>query len=260
MPLDDENVEQQQPTEQPAHPAPVEPQQPQYDIETAYSVIAEHEGWDPRLTRYQMDELKRRTEELHKREREFEAERQRQWQPPEETGDPYMQRIGRLERLLLEDRERNRKREEEQERAARVGNELHSAYTQMARQTGLTREQMEQRSTEFYDVLADLYPDPEMVQRIGADRAVRAAFRVFSASNGHRPPQPNVQGRGPTATRVIPGSPQPFVNGNPLPPEDSLSAEQLPGETDEQYEARLRRIIEGVGLKRLPDGTRVSSR
>lgn len=263
MPLDDPNApnDPQEPESPEPQPAP-EPQAPPVDLETAYQVIAQHEGWDPRLTKYEVQEQRRRKEELDRRERELQARESRRYQPEEvDNSDPYMRRISNLERIILEDREEQRRQREDAERTNRVASELNSAYTAFARQSGMTREQMEARSPEFYDVLADLYPDPEMVQRIGADRAVRAAFRLFASQNGHRQTNPLVNGRGPTATRFIPGSPQPFVpHGNPLPPEENLSAEQLPGETDEQYEARLRRIIEGVGLRRLPDGTKVQSR
>lgn len=262
MPLDD--PKDPQPPEAPPEPAPApEPDPaPQYDVNQAYDVIAQAEGWDPRLTRYEIQEHKRRVQEFEREKRDFEQRQRQQYQPPEDNGDPYMRRISGLERIILEDREERRREREQQQLVANLGNELHSAYTGIARQSGLTKEQMEQRAEEFYDTLNDLYPDPSMVRQIGPERAARAAFRLLN-QNGNRQPayRPQVNGRGPTATRTIPGSPQPYLPGGPpLPPEDSMSAEQLEGETDDQYRARLTRIIEGANMKRLPDGFKVASR
>lgn len=253
VPQDDAAV--QQPTYEP-------PYEPQDALENAYQVITREQGWDPRLTRFQMDDLKRKRDELDRERRAFEQERQRQYTPPEDNGDPYIRRISNLERLIIEEREDRRKEREQQQLVANLGNELNSAYTGIARQSGLTKEQIEQRAEEFYDALNDLYPDPNMVRQVGADRAARAAFRLIN-QNGHRQPayRPQVNGRGPTATRTIPGSPQPYMPGGPpLPPEENLSAEQLDGETDDQYRARLMRIIEGANMKRLPDGFKTASR
>lgn len=171
-----------------------------------------------------------------------------------------MRRISNIERVLMEDREEQRRNRERQETERRIEQELSSGYTQLARQSGLTPEQMDQKSRDFYGALADLYPEYDIIQRVGVDRAIRAAFERVSRSNGQRA-MPGVQGRGPTATRTIPGSPQPYAGvGNPMPPEENLSAEQLDGETDDQYRARLERIIQGAGLRRLPDGSKVMSR
>jgi hypothetical protein len=260
VPLDDPNDPQEPQAPPEAQPAPEpEPQAPQYRIETAYNVIAQHEGWDPRLTRYEVQEQKRRKEELDRRERELEARTQRRFEPPEDTSDPYMRRISNIERVLMEDLEDKRRTREKQETERRIENELSSGYTDLARRSGMTPEQMEQRSRDFYGALADLYPEYDIIQRVGVERAIRAAFERVSRSNGNRT-MPGVVGRGPTATRTIPGSPQPYAGvGNPMPPEENLSAEQLDGETDDQYRARLERIISGAGVRRLPDGTKVTT-
>jgi hypothetical protein len=122
---------------------------------------------------------------------------------------------------------------------------------------GLTKQQMEERSEEFYDTLREMYPAPEMLHEIGVERASRNVFRVLGVNGSGYKPKPNVSGRGPTATRTIPGSPQPFTPGGMSPHEESMSAEQLEGETDEQYRARLERIISGA--KRIPEGVRLST-
>jgi hypothetical protein len=258
--LEDPNAPQEQEPEPPPPPQP-EPEPPQIDIESAYQAIAQHQGWDPRLTQYELQEIKRRREELDRERRELEAERSRRYEPPEDNNtDPYMRRMDRLERILVEREERERKERDERELTTRVANDLHASYTSMARQAGMTRQQMEEKAEEIYEVLADMYPVPGMVQSIGADRAVRNAFRVIGASR-QTAQRPNINGRGPTAVRTIPGSPQAYIpGGGVLPPEENLSAEQMEGETDDQYRARLERIINGANVKRLPDGYKVSSR
>jgi hypothetical protein len=261
VPLDDPTDPQaEEAPPEPQAPAP-EPAAPQYDLESAYNVISQHEGWDPRLAKYEFSEQRRRREELDRREKELQARESRRFEPAEDTNDPYMRRISNIERVLMEDLEDKRRTRERQETEKRIENELSSGYMQMARQSGLTQEQMEQKSRDFYGALADLYPEYDIIQRVGVDRAIRAAFERVSRSNGQSRAMPGVQGRGPTATRTIPGSPQPYQSaGNPLPPEENLSAEQLEGETDDQYRARLERIINGANLKRLPDGIRTMSR
>jgi hypothetical protein len=257
--LDDPNDPQapQEPQPQP-EPQPEPEPAPQIDLETAYQTIAQHQGWDPRLTQFELQEINRKREELERERRAFQSERAKRYEPPDDTNtDPYMRRMDRLERILIEREEREHKKNEEEEQKRRVANDLNTAYTAMARQSGMTRQQMEEKAEEFYDVLAEIYPVHEMIQNIGADRAVRNAFRLL---NGNRQgiQRPNVNGRGPTAVRTIPGSPQAFIpGGGVLPPEENLSAEQLEGETDDQYRARLERIIGG---RRLPDGAKTHSR
>jgi hypothetical protein len=193
VPLDDPNDPQEPQAPPEAQPAPEpEPQAPQYDLETAYNVIAQHEGWDPRLTRYEVQEQKRRKEELDRRERELEARTQRRFEPPEDTSDPYMRRISNIERVLMEDLEDKRRTREKQETERRIENELSSGYTDLARRSGMTPEQMEQRSRDFYGALADLYPEYDIIQRVGVERAIRAAFenhpRLPAALRGSREP------------------------------------------------------------------------
>lgn len=265
MPLDDPNDPQgpETPPEPAPPPAPEPPEAPHYDVERAYDVIAQAEGWDPRLTRYEIQEHRRRVQEFERERKQFEQERARQYQAPQDDGaDPYMRRISNLERIMLEDREERRRQSEEANAINQVSQELKSSYIANARMAGMTKEQAEAAEAEFYETITDMYPEVSMIQRIGSERAARNAFRLLRQNGSARPSyNPQVNGRGPTATRTIPGSPQPYMPaGNPLPPEDNLSAEQLEGETDDQYRARLERIISGANLRRLPDGSKVSSR
>lgn len=259
MPLDDasDGAEQQAvpqedgAAQQPTYEPPYEPHDA---LENAYQVITREHGWDPRLTRFQMDDLKRKRDELDRERRAFEQERQRQYAPPEDNGDPYIRRISNLERLMLEEREDRRKEREQQQLVASLGNELHSAYTGLARQSGLTKEQMEQRSEDFYDTLNDLYPDPTMLRQIGVERAARAAFRLLGG-NGPRQPQPYINGRGLTASRVIPGA----VSQSQAPVQDD-GGPQRPGESLEDYVMRRRRWREENNVTPVVrDGQRYSS-
>lgn len=263
MEMDDLNnpqdpVAPQEPTPQP------EPQAQQIDVNTAYDVIAQAEGWDPRLTRYEIQELKRKRDAFDREKSAFETERKRQYEiPNDDTSDPYLREMRETRRMIMEDREEKKRERETEAATTRIANEMNSLYSNLARQNGMTMEQMNSRADEFYGSLIDLYPSPAMILEIGTERAARAAFRQLGQSNGRNPSyNPQINGRGPTATRTISGSPQPFIpgGGNPLPPEDNLSSDQLPGENDQQYEARLRRIIEGANVRRLPDGMKVQSR
>jgi hypothetical protein len=267
--MDPEAPQEPQEEEQPAEPQqPQYPQQPDVDIEAAYDAIARHEGWDPRLARFQVQELKERREALERREREIEALQRKletQRPPTPDFGDPTAQllyenkqEIAEMKRMFSEEREERRKEAEEQRLVDRLARELDSSFITIARQNGMSKEQLDAYSKNFYPTLLEIYPEPEMIQKIGPDVAVRNTFRLMGSQRQQRP---NVNGRGPTATRTIPGSPQPYIpGGGILPPEESLSADQLEGETDEQYRARLERIISAANVKRLPDGYKVSSR
>lgn len=263
MVIDDPNDPQEPEAPQEPTPAPEPVPAPHYNVDQAYDVIAQAEGWDPRLTRYEIQEHKRRVQEFERERKEFERERSQRYEQPQDNGDPYMQRISSLERIILQDREKRIQEEERNSAINQVSMELRSSFIANARMAGMTKEQADAAEAEFYETVTDVYPDVSMIQKIGSERAARNAFRLMRQGNGSRQPSynPQVSGRGPTATRTIPGSPQPYTpSGNPLPPEENLSAEQLQGETDQQYEARLRRIIEGSNIRRLPDGMRVQSR
>lgn len=248
--------EPQQP-EPPAPPAPI-------DLNAAYDAISQAEGWDPRLTRYEIDEVKRKRAELDRERREFEAERSRQYQAPQEdpNADPYMRRMDRIERLFVEDREEKRREREQQALIGRLGTELNQTYTSLARQAGMSKEQLDAQSEEFYATLNELYPTPGMLHEMGVQNAARNAFRLIKQNGGRTQSYyPQVNGRGPTATRTIPGSPQPYIPGSGVPiPQEELTVEHLPGETDQQRLARLERIFAAANVRGLPDGMKVQSR
>jgi hypothetical protein len=255
--MNDPNAPQEDaPQEQPA-PEQEAPQAPQIDINSAYEAIAQAEGWDPRLTRYEIQELKRKREEFDRERREFEAERSKQYEiPKDDTTDPYLKEMRETRRLIMEDREEKRRERDQESLRNRIAQEMNSAYSSLARQNGMTKEQMEARAGEFYENLVDLYPEPEMIKQLGSERAARAAFRNLS-TNGTRPAG-GVNRVNPRERVYIP-SPQSGPGPGPSPAFDAAS--QRENETNEQYLERLTRLVREhqVGLSALPEGRKFSS-
>lgn len=272
MELPDPNAPQDPTPPAPEPPAPEPAPAPSLDIDAAYDLIAQAEGFDPRVARFEFSELRRKKEQLERERRDWEEERRRYRPEPAPQLPEFMdpgQRM--LFQLLHEDREERRREREEREnerRQAAYANEavdrLSYSYETEMRNAGFTPQQIqESRERFFLGAMQQLYPEGRLPAGMDIERAVRNAVQFYKATgrNGNgSAPQPQVYGRGPTATRTIPGSPQPFTpTGNPLPPSDDLSPAPLQGESLEQYEARLRRIIESAGVRGLPDGARVSS-
>lgn len=234
-------------------PAPEPPPAPQIDLEQAYDVIARTEGWDPRLTRYEIQEHKRRVQEFERERKEFERQRSMRYEPPEDNGDPYMREIRETRREVREFIEGQRAEKEKNERRDRALAEVDAVYISEARQAGMTKEQMAQRAEDFYAAMNDLYPDHTVLEAIGVERAARNAFRLLG--NMPRQPQPYVNGRGRTASVVIPGA----VTQAQAPVQDD-SGPQRPGESLEDYVMRRRRWREENNVVPvIRDGQRYSS-
>lgn len=244
--------------------APPEPQAPQIDLEQAYRVVADNEGWDPRLARFEMQEHKRRKEELDKRERELD-QRYRIPEPREQTpdfgGDQFARMVyeakqdaAETKRLLLEDREERRNQREKDELVASLSKELDSSFQAAARQSGMTKDQISAQGNDFYALLTDIYPEPEMIKRLGADRAVRNAFRVFKGGVGSAPRQPSY--RDPRATFIVPGGSTTSTQENNT--QDDFSP-QREGETPDQATERRLKALQGRGFNKFPDGFKVNS-
>lgn len=238
-------------------PVAPEPQAPQVDLDAAYRVVADNEGWDPRLARFEMQELKRRKDEMDQREREFDK-RSRVPERPDPTpdfgGDQYArlayeakQEASEVKRLFMEEREERKAQRERDELVSTIGRELDSAFKSVARQAGMTKEQIAAQAEDFYSSLTDIYPEPEMIKRMGADRAVRNAFRVFRGGNGSAP-QPRSPYRDPRASFVIPSG----SSGGPMSDD---SGPRRSNESQEEYVARLRRVLDegGAKLSTLPE-------
>lgn len=246
---------------------PQGPMAPQYDLDTAYDVIVRAEGWDPRLARLQVQELKERKESLDRRERELEQQRQQysnvRPQAPE-FNDPYAKELYETKQMvqqLVEDRraeqEERRREREHQKLVDKIGQELDSSYTTAAMQAGMSKSQIEAESKEFYRTLTQIYPEPDMINRIGADQAVRTAFRVFRG--GTTPPRTYGNPmRDPRASFVVPTQGGGVQNGAAQAVNDSA---QRPDETPEQYfQRQIQRMKDkGFNAPILPDGTRTSS-
>ena len=244
---------------------PQEPAAPQYDLDTAYDVIIRAEGWDPRLARLQVQEIKERKESLDRRERELEQQRQQYSNvrpPAPEFNDPYQKELYETKQMvqqLVEDRraerEEARRERDQQKLIDKIGQELDSSYTTTAMQAGMNKGQIEAESKEFFRTLTQIYPEPDMISRIGADNAVRTAYRVFKAGGTSPRPYSNPM-RDPRATFVVP------TNGGAqnTASQAAQDAAQRPDETPEQYFARLIQGMKNKGFMApiLPDGTKSS--
>ena len=200
-------------------------------------------GWDPDLARSQFEELRRREREVERRERDSEqklreAQRPRYQEVPLESMDPS---VAYLARMIQDDREERRLEREERQKERdreqatnRLGQQLDSSYKAAAKQSGLTQEQIKAQEGQFYELLTDLYPEPSMIQAIGPDEAVRRAIRYFkpSANGGAQP----IARPGPRAAYVVPvGS----TGGNTVTSNGIDTSPKKPGETIEQYSARI---------------------
>ena len=230
-----------------------QPEPPKLDLEEAYRVVAESEGWDPRLTRYEMQELKRRKEDLDRREREYNERVMpppRQEPTPDFGGDPYRKEIyeakqeaAETKRLLVTYLDETRREREKAELISKLSTELDSAFNAAARQAGMTREQMTNPATrqDFFATLQEMYPEPEMISRMGSEAAVRNAFRAFKGGNGtainSRPAY-----RDPRATFTVP-------LGNSTGPSGDDAGPKRPNESQGEYVARLKRVLEDAGAK-----------
>ena len=239
-----------QPADDPEPPEPQPEPQPQPpSIDEAYRIIAEQEGWDPRLTRFEMQEMKRRRDDLERRERELQ-ERQRQIEPQAPAMEFSMPELGYLDRKidrvasLLEKREQiERDREEQALLTERQTYELRRAYENVMRQNGVADDrQIESQSQAFFSAMAEIYPDG-IPEQLGPEGAARNTFRLWKGSYASQPPKP-----GPRAQYVIPSgnSGAPMVQGDDAGPRRS-------NESQEDYVARLKRVLAGATFKDLPE-------
>lgn len=230
--------------------APPEP--PPVDLDAAYRVVADNEGWDPRVARFEMQEFKRRREEFEREKREFQERTrttERTEPAPDFGGDQYAkmlyenkQETAELKRMLVEREKREKEKEYKEELIQQIGGEVDSAFTAVARQAGMTRDQVgsEMLRKEFFQLLTDMYPEPDMIEKLGADRAVRNAFRAFKGGNGTAPHRPLY--RDPRASFTVPvGS-----SGGPMGDD---AGPRRSNESQADYVARLKRVLDEAGAK-----------
>jgi len=241
-------------------------QQPAIDLNAALARVAEEYGMPSpdyvqdalRLqdeNRRVFEENRRRDQELRKREQEIEARRRPEPLPEDIQNDPYRRDLYEMKSTLNELVTRQREREEYEQLVGQLGSETNSAYQSIARQNGLTKEQIESSAEGFYDALTELYPEPGMIQAMGVQRAAQNAWRVFRGQSGNNgtPYQPTRTG--PRAQIVIPAGP----TSSPAPAGIDTSPRK-PGETIEQYSQRienagrmLQRQLQESGPVSLPD-------
>jgi len=249
------------PEEEP-QPAPQAP--PEIPLDVAADVIAQHYGYDPRLAKYEFEELKRKREELAQRERELEtrARQPMRYEPqPEDFQDPG-QRV--LFQMLKEDREERRREQEErrqereqQQYAERLGGELDRAYVNLMRSQGLTAEQIEQQREAFFNgAMTELYPEG-IPQRLGVEGAVRNTFRYMK--NGPSGPGNGGFGGGYSPQpRITPRTPIVIPQGTSSQSQGGVSAAGVPvrqaNENDENWGRRVAEYLRDKGVRGLPDG------
>lgn len=240
----------------PAPPEP-EPQAPQFGVEDAYRVIAENEGWDPRLARFEFEELKRRKQEIERRERDWEerAKPTPRYQPEPEFIDPGQRylydRIGRLEEMLTRREQAEEERRQQQEHAQELGSRLRSSYENSMRSRGMDDQKIEQGAQRFFAAMERVYPDG-IPASVGPDGAVEIVHSYLGSARATTPQWNGQPSRDRRAPIVIPGSSAGATTSAPM------GFEKQPGETDEQYGMRISALIAGSGIKTLPNG-RVSS-
>lgn len=247
-----------EPEEEPQAP-PEPPAPPTVDYETALRVVADGLGWDPSNARFELDDIKRKKQDLERREREFES-RQNAYRPPEPTpdfgGDVYLKKIyetqqetAEVKRILLDRERREREKIEREEIINNVGREVDAAFLQTARRAGMTAKQIADAKAEFVDTLIDIYPSPEMIQQVGSGRAVENAFIAYRGRNGNgSAPAQRSPYRDPRASFTIPAGSTSGPVGDDMGP-------RRPNESPEDYVARLKRVLDESGgkLSTLPE-------
>lgn len=244
-------------------PLPAPPPRP--SREELIGALAEEYGWTPEQVAGSLHlrseyerasaETTRRLQALEQRERELEEEREQsrfRAQMPE-FADPGARM---MYEMFMEDRqERKRERaerariEQENREAQRQGQELGDAFE---RHSAVLPTHQRMQLPQFIEGgMKRLYPYG-IPQGLSPDQAVRNTFQFLGLGNGHAPPGPQLNGRGPRATITIPGTstaePPTFDEGGP----------QRPGESLEAYVMRRRRYNAENNVQTTPqrDGVR----
>jgi hypothetical protein len=238
------------PPDAPDAPLPAQaPSPPPYDRELAFQIVAEELGYDPQVAKFELEETKRRRQELDRREREIEVKAREfqapRYEPTPEFTDPQ---IAYLARQIQEDREERRKDREERDKEREkdqfvqtLARGMDVTYRSMARQSGMTKEQIDAQSDQFYEVLTDIYPEPEMIRALGPDKAVMTAFRLFKNGGGA---SPNPAPRNPRTPYVVP-----VGTGGGVQALQEDTGPRREGESPEDYVARLKRALDAGGAK-----------
>lgn len=260
MPFDDPNAPPDPNAETTPEPEP-SPEPPQIPLEAALEAIKQHYGWDPAVTDYELREMRQRKEAIERKEREISAREERVrvtngYETPQGyENDPIAKAVFSIQaRLDKQDDERREERDREQ-RLSRLSQELDSNYESL-----MARVPNKVERTAFFRALQEVYPEQELLERVGVDRAAQIVYRYMtsnplSATNGYQPQAPRNR-RDPI---IIPGA----STGGPGPPTGAVMPlePRRQNETEDQfrqrYEAWTQQFAPGTGTLR--DGQRVSS-
>lgn len=264
--------------ETPQEETPQEPPAPPpLDPEAAMALVAQRYGVTPEFLdgSIRLQEENRRFREENQRDRRaIEVERariealrdqERQYRPPQmdyNSVDPNVRVL--LERQDAFERrweERERAREMEEKRAFemnRFARGVESHWENLMRAVP-TQQRLDVRMA--HEAIMDLWPNANFSELgLTPDQAVQKVARYLGVSNGNGHsggyvPSPSYNPRDRRAPIVIPSAPTGETQGSAV----DYSPQQRPGESREQYEARLKRAVEELGIRGLQDGQRVAS-
>lgn len=263
----DPNAPNPEPSPAP-EPAPEpQPAPPEISVDQAADIISQHYGYDPRLAKYEFEELKRKRDEQEAFDRELkERERRLQsqaYQPPQpQFNDPVAQMLyetrqeqAQIRQMLLDERAERAQERERQAYTDRMGTELERTYVMQGRQRGMSMDQIKAQQTEFFmGAMTQLYP-AGVPAEVGVENAVRNTFQYMNGNgNGHAmrsttPTRPNPRQ---TLTVPVDTSPAPAVQGPGGAPIRGAN------ETNDQWTARIERYFSEKygGVPTIADGMR----
>lgn len=263
-----ETPQDETPQEPPA-PPPLDPQAAMALIAQQYGVTPEFLDGAVRLQeenrRFREENQRdRRAIELERARIEAMREQERAYRPPQvdyNQVDPSVRAI--LERQDAFERrweERERAREQAEMRMTemnRFARGVESHWENLMRSVP-TQNRLDVRMA--HEAIMDLWPNANFSELgLTPDQAVQKVARYLGIANGHsnggHTPPPAYNPRDRRAPIVIPSAPSAEGQG----PAVDYSPQQRPGESREQYEARLKRAVEELGIRGLMDGQRVAS-
>lgn len=245
------------PNAEPEREPEAAPEPPSIDEEAAIDIVARKYGWDPRVTDYELREMRQRKESLERKEREIAAREERlrsanSYEPPQGyEQDPIAKAVfGIQARLDRQDEERRQEREREV-KLSRLTQELDSNYESL-----MARVPNKVDRNAFFRALQEVYPEQELLERVGVDRAAQIVYRYMtsnplSAGNGYNGYQPTarpsrrdpivIPGASTGGAGVPSGAIQPLEPRRPNEPEEDFKA---------RYDAWTQQFAPGSGKPR----------
>lgn len=258
MPFDDPNA----PPDPNAEPEPkpeATPEPPSIPLDAAIDAVAQHYGWDPRVTDYELREMRQRKEALDRKEREVEAREERikatdAYVPPQGyENDPAMKMLSSIQARLDRQDEEKRQERERETRLARLSQDLDSNYESL-----MARVPNKVDRAAFFRAMQEVYPEQELLERVGVDRAAQIVYRYMQANpltGNANQPQYRPSRRDPI---VIPGA----STGGQGPPagfDEARPPQRNPNEPEADYARRYEawRLSLPPGFGGLKDGQKV---